>query len=114
MLINKLQLTFMLVVLSLGSVFAESRGDVNYVTQTKGNGYFTISSGNELATLLVNSNDHAGVVRAVNDLQNDIFNVCGKKPDLVFDNTVNAKNVIIAGTIGQSTLIRWVGGKKND
>lgn len=109
---NKFHLTFMLIVLALGSVFAKSRGDVNYVTQTKGNGYFTISSGNELAALLVNSNDHAGVVRAVNDLQNDIFNVCGKKPVLELDNPFNSKNVIIAGTIGKSALIDGLVAKK--
>lgn len=112
MLKKKFQSTLVLVMLCLGSAFAETSSDGSFVTETKGNGYFTISSGNELSELMVNSSDHAGVIRAVYDLQTDIFNVSGNKPALTFDNTFNAKNVIIAGTIGMSALIDDLVAKK--
>jgi hypothetical protein len=105
MLKNKFQLALMLAMLGLGSVSAETSSDGTFVTETKGDGYFTISSGNDLSEIMVNSSDHAGVIRAVYDLQTDVYNVSGNKPSLKFDQTFNARNVIIVGTIGKSALI---------
>lgn len=102
---SRIRLTFVLVFLGLGSVFAQSRNDLKYVTETPGEGYFTISSGDVLSELLIDSSDDPGVLRAFYDLQTDIYNVTGKKPDLKFDKTFNAKNVIIAGTLGKSAVI---------
>src|SRR5690606_40013141 len=64
-----------------------------------------ISSGNVLSELLIDSSDDPGVIRAFYDLQTDIQNVTGKRPDFKFNSTFNAKNVIIAGTIGKSALV---------
>lgn len=103
--ISRIRLTFILLMLGLGSVFAQSRNDLSYVTETPGEGYFTISSGNVLSELLIDSSDDPGVIRAFYDLQTDIQNVTGKRPDFKFNSTFNAKNVIIAGTIGKSALV---------
>ena len=44
MLKKKFQLTCMLIMLGLGSVFAETSSDGTFVTEASGDGYFTISS----------------------------------------------------------------------
>jgi hypothetical protein len=112
MLKNKFQLTVLLLMLCLGSVFAETSSDGTFVTEAKGDGYFTISCGNDLSEIMVNSTDHSGVIRAVYDLQTDVYNVSGNKPALKFDQTFNARNVIIVGTIGKSVLIDDLVAKK--
>src|SRR5690606_942498 len=105
MMISRIRLIFILVFLGVSSVLAQSRNDLSYVTETNGEGYFTISSGNEISELLIDSSDDPGVIRAFYDLQTDNNNVTGKKPDLKLDKTFNSKNVIIAGTIGKSAII---------
>ncbi|MDN4503198.1 glycosyl hydrolase 115 family protein [Alteromonadaceae bacterium BrNp21-10] len=67
-------------------------------------GDFVITQGAQVATLYVDSNDHKGVIRAVNNLQSDLYKVTNKRAKVVtaapFDN-----NMIIVGTLGHSQLI---------
>src|SRR5690606_35670921 len=118
--ISRIRLTIILVILGLSSVVAQSRNDLKYVTETQGEGYFTISSGDELSELLIDSSDDPGVIRAFYDLQTDINNVTGKKPDLELDKTFNSKKVTIPETIGTSAIIddyvarKWTDVKELD
>lgn len=87
-------------------------GDNSYVSEINGNGYFQLSSDNTSSQMLISSSDFPGVIGAFNDLQDDIFKVTGARPVLNFDKPINAKNIIIAGTLGKSPLIDRLVSKK--
>lgn len=93
-------------------VVAQAPIQSTFVTESGGDGYFPVSTVQESAQLVINSTDFPGVIRAFNDLQEDILKVTGKKPSLVQDKIAGAKNVIIAGTIGKSALIDDLVAKK--
>ncbi|HLW06882.1 MAG TPA: hypothetical protein VKY45_04905 [Marinilabiliaceae bacterium] len=59
----------------------------SYVSTNKGENYFVLSDNKETASLIIDSNDFKGVIRAFGDLQNDIHKVSGKKPKLLTDNS---------------------------
>ncbi len=77
----------------------------NYVSIKKSKGYFSLVNAKEPTSLLIDSEDYAGVIRAYSDLQEDIYKVTGKKPELIKGETATAKSVVIAGTLGKSALI---------
>ncbi len=60
---------------------------------------------NAAATLYVDSDDHAGVIRAVNDLQADVARVTGLRPVVSHQENGLGPNTIVAGTLGKSHLI---------
>jgi hypothetical protein len=57
------------------------------------------------ATLVVDSGDFPGVIRAAHDLQADIERVSGVRPALVEDGKAPGRESILIGTIGKSSLI---------
>jgi hypothetical protein len=85
-----------------------------YVSDIQGDGYFPIKNGNGATPLWISSSDFPGVLRAAGNLQDDVFKVSGIKPGLFVDKAPDAKQVIIAGTIGKSALIDGFGGQKAD
>jgi Glycosyl hydrolase family 115/Gylcosyl hydrolase family 115 C-terminal domain len=90
-------------------------GQAQYVENVSRQNSFPIVQGNAAASLYVDSNDFAGVVRAANDLQADIGRVAGLTPTIFHEETGLGKNAIIAGTIGKSRLIdRLIRDKKID
>lgn len=101
---------FLLIVLCLPGLGRECQalGQTRYVDTVYRPGSFTIARGQSLATIYVDSNDYAGVVRAATDLQADMVRVTGHTPIVV--NAVNtqkqfATNAIIIGTVGKSAVI---------
>ncbi|MFL6575940.1 MAG: glycosyl hydrolase 115 family protein, partial [Povalibacter sp.] len=80
-------------------------GEATYVSfRSEPNSVALVEKG-RAATIWVDSNDHAGVVRAAGDLQADIQRVTDIKPELVKEGQAQSAVVIIAGTIGKSRLI---------
>ena len=79
-------------------------GEVRYVENHPGPGSFALV-GTDTATILVDTNDWPGVIRAAHDLQADIARVTGRTPAIVNDPAAAGKNVVIIGTIGKSGLI---------
>jgi len=75
------------------------------VSETDGGSYFPICASNTATPLLISSSDYPGVIRAFTDLQTDVERVTGIKPTLTEGESSTAKKVIIAGTLGKSTLI---------
>lgn len=64
-----------------------------------------VNNGNTVP-LVVDGNDFPGVVRAVNDLRDDVFRVASVKPEVRRSAKLPAgKGCVIIGTIGHSTLI---------
>ena len=79
--------------------------NISFISNEKGKGKFTISDTRASAPLLISSTDWPGVIRAFKDLRTDIGKTAFKVPEFYFDNLPDAKEIIIAGTIGKSTLI---------
>ena len=90
-------------------------GQEQYVQFSAAPGGFTVVNGNTTATIFVDPKDWPGVLRAANDLSNDIKDVTGKTPKVITSATVTERNVIIIGTIGKSEIIdRLVAAGKID
>jgi hypothetical protein len=90
-------------------------GQVQYVEPVGGPGGFPIVQQGVAASLFVDSNDFAGVLRAVGDLQADIVRVTGLAPAINHDENNPGTNVIIVGTIGKSGIIdRLIAAHKID
>src|SRR5215467_9087449 len=64
---------------------AFSIGQTRYVEPAAAPNSFSIFENKVAATVLVDANDHAGVVRAAHDLQSDVNRVSGIVPALVHD-----------------------------
>ena len=94
-----LTLLYICAVISLHAI-----GDTQYVTYSSTNG-FCIASHGVTASLLVDSTDYAGVLRAAGDLQRDIRLVTDSQPTLSASLSKPAKYAVIIGTIGKSKLI---------
>ena len=55
--------------------------------------------------MYISSKDYPGVIRALNDLQEDVGRVTNAKPEVSLDKIPNAKEIVIAGTLGKSLVI---------
>lgn len=75
----------------------------NYLAQTPGNTDFALVGKNSQALIQVAAQDHKGVLRAVNSLQQDIVNVSGKT--LAISHSEQAKQMLIIGTLGNNPLL---------
>jgi hypothetical protein len=91
-----------------------SAGPGTYIVNAAGPGRFPLVAAGKAAPIVVNSTDHAGVVRVVGDLQADIKRVTGVRPEVASDTvpttgptTVRAgrRDVVLIGTVGKSALI---------
>jgi hypothetical protein len=80
-------------------------GQEQYVENMREPGSFGIVQDGIAAPLYVDSNDHAGVVRAVNDLQADITRVTSLSPAITHEEKNLGAGAIIVGTVGKSQLI---------
>src|SRR5258708_22873140 len=87
------------------TVQAVTIGDERYVENIYHSGDFRLVDKNTVALLVVDSGDYPGVIRAVNDLQQDVERVTGRKTPVVQDGTSVGANVIIIGTVGKSEII---------
>jgi len=65
---------------------------------------FCIASKGRTATVVVDGNDWKGVIRAANDLGDDVRKVCGTPSGVVIGSTAGKASILI-GTIGKSSLI---------
>ncbi len=94
----------MLLVLAERNCFALGQTQYIEATQT-GPDSFPICASHAVAAICVDSNDFAGVLHAVSDLQQDILHVTGNSPVLGFNLVKAGTNVILIGTVGKSAII---------
>ena len=80
-------------------------GNDHYISTSKDKNTFILSESGKSTPLLIESNDHKGVIRALKDLQTDIGKVTGNKPDVVYDDLPSADEIVIVGTLGKSSVI---------
>ncbi|HEX3356635.1 MAG TPA: glycosyl hydrolase 115 family protein [Tepidisphaeraceae bacterium] len=92
-----------------------SLASVQYVEDVVRDGSFPVVHGKRAAAICVDPSDHAGVLRAVADLQADVGRVSNLSPAILHEVGGLEKNVIVVGTIGKSALIdRLISEKKID
>ncbi len=77
----------------------------SYVSNQKGKEKFGLVANEKAASLVVSSQDYPGVIRAAKDLQNDIQRVTQVLPDLNNGQPINAKLVVLIGTLGKNPQI---------
>lgn len=75
----------------------------NYLATTPGKSDFPLVGKNSQALIQVAAQDHKGVLRAVNSLQQDIAKVSGKT--LAISHSEQAKQMLIIGTLGNNPLL---------
>ncbi len=89
-----------------GQSIGQVNGEPTAVTTVKSEGSMVLASSGRCAPLIVSPNDWPGVIRAFTDLQNDIYRVTGTSPELITGSKAPRSEVIIvAGTVGRSSLI---------
>lgn len=76
-----------------------------YAAFEDGEGFFPLAGDAVTATLCVDAEDYAGVVRAVGDLQADIERVTGRRPTIVHEAGQAIPAAVLIGTIGKSRII---------
>jgi hypothetical protein len=87
---------------------------LSYVQYRSAPNAFCIATNGKTASICVDSEDWKGVVRAANDLGDDVGKVSGTASE-VFQKTSFGKSSIIIGTIGKSHLIdQLIANKKID
>jgi len=77
----------------------------SYVTPDAGAGRFPLYADGRAAPLYVSAADFPGVVRATRDLRADIGRAAPGAPQLCVDTIPNARNIVVAGTLGRNTMI---------
>jgi len=80
-------------------------GHARYLEAVPRPGSFVIAQGKTLASIYIDPNDYAGVVRAAHDLQADVARVTGRSPRAAEVESVLGTNAIIIGTIGKNAVI---------
>ncbi|MGD9634962.1 MAG: glycosyl hydrolase 115 family protein, partial [Pirellulales bacterium] len=104
-----------LVLLLVGVAPVHAVGTTSYITSNPSAGRFNLSTATEAAPLLLDSSDHAGVLRVAKHLQADIENVTGHEPQLVIGEQPAGRDVVLIGTLGKNaTIDRLVAEKKLD
>ena len=101
-----------LALLTIGIVPARSQpGSDPYVTEQKTRRAFALLENGSVPPIYVDSRDYKGVIRAARDLQHDLEQVSGIRPELVTleagltPGSIEAEQVILVGTLGRSPFI---------
>jgi len=101
---SKVAVVFILYLSALAPV-AFPLGQPGYVENASHAGSFTIAKPGAVASLYVDSDDYAGVIRAAGDLQADIHRVTGLTPAILHELKDSGPGVILIGTLGKSRVI---------
>jgi hypothetical protein len=77
----------------------------SFISTEKIKGSFTISESEKTAPIYLSAEEFPGVIRVAGYVQEDLYKVTGNKPELVIGAIPRSEEVIIAGTLGASSLI---------
>jgi len=86
-------------------------GEPNYVETKSSRGSFPLAA-DTTAGILTDTNDWAGVIRAVGDLSTDVNRVTGRTPAVLHTLNSTGKNVVVVGTLGKSEFIQHLAREK--
>lgn len=104
---KKLFLFFYLSVVSIAAFAAEP-----FVVFTATGNHFPLVANGVPCPIYIDSSEDKGVMIAAGNLQQDILQVCGKKPELLA--SASSKRCIIAGTYGTPFIKKLVSAGKID
>jgi len=75
------------------------------VTAIKNRGCFVLSESAHTAPLVISADEFPGVIRIAGYFKEDIHKVTGNKPDLLIGQVPSSGEIVIAGTLGKSSII---------
>ncbi|PSK80444.1 glycosyl hydrolase family 115 (putative glucuronidase) [Prolixibacter denitrificans] len=78
----------------------------NYISTTQVDNGFTLARDGKTAPIVIGSDDYKGVKLIAGFVQNDLQKVTQTKPMLVVGDIPKAREIILAGTVGRSSLIQ--------
>jgi hypothetical protein len=84
---------------------APAEHDESYVVTSPRPGSFPLVANGHAAPIVVSGADHAGVVRVVGDLRDDVERVTGVRPETSVDTVPAGSEPVLVGTIGASPLV---------
>jgi len=94
---------------------ANYRTPSQYIQHVTSSNAFAIVANGKATTIYVDDADWKGVIRAANDLSDDVRKVSGIKSEVVEKSQYPAKGAILIGTIGKSKIIdQLIADKKID
>lgn len=76
-----------------------------YISSLKIPEGFALSKDGKTVPLVVDANDFPGVIRVAGYVQEDLGKVTGNRPDLLAGKLPSSGEIIVAGTLGKSSLI---------
>ena len=77
----------------------------NYITAAKESRGFVLSESGHTAPLVVSEDEFPGVIRIAGYVQEDLRKVTGNKSDLLIGKVPSSGEIVIAGTLGKSSII---------
>ena len=83
-----------------------------FVTEKKTAGALPLIAAGEVASIYVDPQDHAVVKKAAALLQEDLEKISGIKPSLQNKFSAPGKNIIVIGSLDQSSFIRQLAAEK--
>lgn len=115
----RIKLLILLFLFTGGQLFARSRsGDKlasDYISSTQTSDCLVLSKEGKTVPLVIDSKDFPGVIRVAGYVQADLAKVTGYRPDLLVGKLPSSGDMVIAGTLGKSSLIdELVRNKKID
>lgn len=100
---------------AIANLNSNQNSSEKYISSLKSEGSFVISEAGKTSSLVLDVNEFTGVLRIAGYLQEDLQKVTGNKPELIVGKIPSSGEVIIAGTLGKSSLItRLVKSKRID
>lgn len=120
--IGKLNILFLIIgVILFGSPSVKAadkegyKTPAQYIENKASKNAFSIVANGKSASIYVDDSDWKGVIRAANDLADDVRKVSGIKSEVVEKTAYPSKGVILIGTIGKSKIIdQLIADKKID
>jgi hypothetical protein len=94
---------------------ADADFSVSYIVEKAASGCFPVAEKGKVVPVFASSGDFPGVLRILDHFQDDIQLVTGLRPELRIDNTPDASQILLIGTLGKNPLIdHLVANKKLD
>lgn len=87
------------------SMYAQSPGDISYISSKNGGGYFPLVANGKASPIMAGAVEYPGVIRAIKSLQADITSVTKITPDVSTGKTPDSKDIVLIGTIGKNAEI---------
>jgi len=77
----------------------------DYITLVKESHSFVLSEPGHTAPLVISADEFPGVIRIAGYVQEDLLKVTGNKSDLLISKVPSSGEIVIAGTLGKSSII---------